>query len=252
MNTLLFDKYRSAIESFTGDASAPGLLMAADGRLSVHYAPFEWVNPHARIVLVGITPGRTQAVNALNEAKRQIGLGASAEVAIRSAKATGAFSGAMRPNLVALLDYIGLSKWLGLSSCAELFGSASGLLQTASVLQYPVFVDGENYSNSPDICSTPLLRRLMLDHFAVMAASLPSAVFVPLGPVPAKAMQWLAAEGGLDARRVLTGLPHPSGANAERIQYFLGKKPAAMLSSKTSPEKLDAARCSLVSAVARL
>jgi hypothetical protein len=93
---------------------------------------------------------------------------------------------------------------------------------------------------------------MLLEHFAVMARSLPSAVFVPLGPVPAKALNWLATEGQLDARRVLSGLPHPSGANAERIQYFLGQKAAAKLSSKTDPQKLDSARSALLSAVAKL
>lgn len=54
------------------------------------------------------------------------------------------------------------------------------------------------------------------------------------------------------ARQVLTGLPHPSGANAERIQYFLGRKAAAALSTKTDPSKLDAARQALSNQVLQL
>jgi hypothetical protein len=49
-------------------------------------------------------------------------------------------------------------------------------------------------------------------------------------------------EGKLDPARVLEGLPHPSGANAERIAYFLGRKPREMLSAKTSAASIDAAR----------
>ena len=37
-------------------------------------------------------------------------------------------------------------------------------------------------------------------------------------------------------------MPHPSGANAERISYFLGRKPRERLSAKTDPHKLDGAR----------
>jgi hypothetical protein len=37
-------------------------------------------------------------------------------------------------------------------------------------------------------------------------------------------------------------LPHPSGANAERIAYFLGKKEAGQLSSRTRADVLDAGR----------
>lgn len=40
-------------------------------------------------------------------------------------------------------------------------------------------------------------------------------------------------------------IPHPSGANAERIAYLLGQKPRDRLSAKTDPTRLDAARASL-------
>lgn len=252
MNTSLFTRYAAAIRSFNGDASAPDLELATDGPLSVYYAPFDYVNPNARVVLVGITPGRTQAFNALIEAKRQLELGASADVALQRGKQTGAFSGAMRPNLTAMLDHIGLAKWLGIASCAALFGNSSNLLQSTSALPFPVFFSGENYNGTPDIVSTPLLRSLLLEHFAPLAQSLPEAVFLPLGPVPAKAMAWLVAQGQVSNSRVLGGLPHPSGANAERIKYFLGLKQAEELSAKTDPKKLDAARLALMTAVAEL
>jgi hypothetical protein len=45
---------------------------------------------------------------------------------------------------------------------------------------------------------------------------------------------------------VLNGLPHPSGANAERIAYFLGKKAKESLSVKTNPATLDSAKCKLI------
>ncbi len=38
----------------------PRLLMDASGDVKIYYAPFEYINPSARIVLVGITPGPTQ------------------------------------------------------------------------------------------------------------------------------------------------------------------------------------------------
>lgn len=226
--------------------------MATEGPVSVYYAPFELVNPQAKVVLVGITPGRTQAANALGEAKRALLEGAQNAEMLQRAKATGAFSGAMRPNLVALLDEIGLQHWLGLPSCLELFGSAAGLLQTASVLQFPVFVNGENYNGTPDPTKHPLLRKMVLQHFGQMCAQLPDAVYVPLGPVPSKVLGWITTEGLLAQSRILNGLPHPSGANAERIKYFLGQKARTDLSTKTDPSKLDGAKAALVKAIAAL
>lgn len=252
MGTQLFNQYSAAIRSFDGDPATQALRMASDGKVSVYYAPFDWVNPRAKIVLVGITPGRTQAVNALREAQQRLAKGASAADALMHAKRTGAFSGSMRPNLVAMLNHVGLAQWLGLSSCDALFGTSSSLLQTASVLPFPVFVDSENYNGTPDIVKTPVLRNLMTEHFVPVVKALTSTVFIPLGPVPTRAMEWLVAQGHTAAGRVLCHMPHPSTANSERIAYFLGQKDRANLSAKTSPDKLDSARASLLQAVAGL
>ena len=250
-NTLLFDKYSEAIRAGAAPDDARLQLMAR-GSLTVQYAPFEDVNPKARLVLVGITPGRVQAANALAEARRQLEMGASAQDAMRNAKQVGSFSGPMRTNLVALLDHIGLPKWLGVPSCGHLFDSHSDLLQTASVLQFPVFVDGQNYNGSPEILSSALLLSQLLLYFAPLGKDLPEAVFVPLGPVPTKVMLWLIKEGQFRPEQVLSGLPHPSGANAERIAYFLGRKQASQLSAKTNASVLDAARTALLTKVTQL
>lgn len=254
----MLDQYTNTIRTLTdaelNDAAALSrrLSMARDGNVEVQYAPFEFINPQARVVLVGITPGRTQMVNALRECRRQLQAGASNEVALKAAKQTGAFSGAMRPNLIALMDAIGLHRWLGLSSCEALFGSAAHLVQTTSVLRNPVFVNGENYNGTPRMTTHPLLRQQLLEGFAQDARALPKAVFLPLGDKVSEGLHWLADQGALDRTRILDGLPHPSGANAERIAYFLGRKAKSDLSAKTSPGKLDESKAQLIKRVQAL
>jgi hypothetical protein len=221
------------------------LQLAKDGKIEVCYAPFEFINPQARVVIVGITPGKTQMVTALKELRRQLDLGADTVHALVAAKRTGAFSGAMRPNLVGLLDCVGVNRWLGIRTCDDLFGTSSNLVQTTSVLRNPVFVDGENYNGTPNMTRNPLLRDQLLTHFGEDVKALPNAIYVPLGDKVAEALHFLAEQGLLDRNRILDGLPHPSGANAERIAYFLGRKNRSMLSAKTNPEKLDQARASM-------
>lgn len=228
------------------------LRIAQNGSIEVCYAPFEYVNPQARIVIVGVTPGHTQMLNAIRECRRQLDDGADDRSALRAAKLTGAFSGAMRPNLVALLDAVGLNRWLGLESCSELFGRAAELAQTTSVLTNPVFIGGENYNGTPSMIRHPLLQQQLIEGFGRDAQGLRSAVFVPLGDKVAEALHFLADRGCLSKERILDGLPHPSGANAERIAYFLGKKDRSALSAKTNPDKLDRARSQLISKVAAL
>lgn len=218
------------------------LRIAAQADIEVCYAPLEYVNPRAKVVIVGITPGLTQMVNSVVELRQQLAAGMDREICLRSAKTTGAFSGAMRPNLISLLDAVGLQSALRIRTCASLFSDAADLVQTTSVLRNPVFLRGGNYNGTPSMMKTPFLRAQLLNHFGEDVKQWQDAIFVPLGDRAAEALAFLSDEGLISRSRILEGLPHPSGANSERIAYFLGKKPRAALSSKTVPEKLDRAR----------
>jgi hypothetical protein len=191
-------------------------------------------------------------LNALRELRRQLDAGASEAVALRAAKLTGAFSGAMRPNLVALMDAIGLHGWLGIRSCSDLFGLSSELVQTASVLRNPVFLKGDNYNGTPSMTCHKLLQAQMLEGFGRDARELPRAVYLPLGDKVTEALYFLADRGILNRQQILDGLPHPSGANAERIAYFLGKKERSALSVKTNADKLDQMKSAILEKVGRL
>jgi hypothetical protein len=168
--------------------------------------------------------------------------GATDEQALVAAKLAGAFSGPLRPNLVALLDRVGLHRWLGLPSCGELFGARADLLHSTSLLRHPISDGGANYSGTPAPIGHPFLRQQITEYFAHEAGSFPDGVFIPLGPAVANGLQWLAETGALRPEQILDGLPHPSGANAERIAYFLGRKDRSTLSSRTDPVRLDLAR----------
>jgi hypothetical protein len=233
----------SSLSAIKADPSLGGrLVIAREGALSMIYSPFDYVNPTAKVVLVGITPGRQQAVNALTEARRQLLMGRDHNIASKAAKETASFSGSMRSSLVAMLDHVGLAEKLGLSSCAQLFGDRADLVHYTSALRYPVFVGDSNYTGQPAMTVHPLLRQEVATNLAAEVKLVPDAVWIPLGPAPASALNWLAAQGLFERGRILEGLPHPSGANAERITYFLGRKPAAALSSKTNAASIDAAR----------
>lgn len=211
-------------------------------RFDVAYAPFEHVNTKARIVIVGLTPGRQQMRNALTEEARQLRRGASVAEALAAAKVHASFSGPMRANLVALLDALNVHRLLGIPSTASLWAEHEELINFTSALRYPVFVDGGNYSGNPAISAVPLLRDHLIRGFTSEMRMLPDALYIPLGPAVEKAVAAAAVEAGVDTQRILTGLPHPSGANAERIAFFLGRKPRHLLSAKVAPDRLEAAR----------
>jgi hypothetical protein len=113
------------------------------------------------------------------------------------------------------------------------------------LLPFPVFVNGGDYNGQPDPLRTPLLLEQINRHFVPMVAQLPTAIFVPLGKVPTLVLRHLVERQVVSGDRVSDGLPHPSGANAERIKYFLGDKARDLLSVKTDAVALDAARVRL-------
>jgi hypothetical protein len=141
-----------------------------------------------------------------------------------------------------MLDHIGLQGALGLHSCADLFQSSGELVHFTSALHYPVLVNGANYSGTPDFLHVKTLRDWLDRTLAEDARRLSRPLWIPLGPKPARALRYLADRDLIDPIKILDGLPHPSGANAERIAYFLGRKERALLSTKTSAQAIEAAR----------
>lgn len=229
------------------------LKIAQSGNLGSYYTPFDSINLDAKIVLVGICPGRAQWVKALTACKDALDADLDSTEVLKRAKATGAFSGPIRTNLIQILDHIGLQDKLNIDSCAALFASQSNLVHMTSVLGQSIFVDGANYAgSSPKMLKHPFLLEHIHDYFIKEVKQLPNAVYIPLGQSVIEVLYYVSSLGYLQESQILDGFPHPSGANAERIQYFLGNKPAEALSCKTNPTKIDQAKQILLSKLASI
>jgi len=206
-------------------ATDPRLLLWEDGALSVYYAPWDWVNTTAKVMLVGITPGAYQAAEALREAQACLRAGCSSEETLRRADAAGSFSGPMRTHLVTMLDGIGLADALGVDSTARLFSTHHHLAALCSAIDYPVFVNGSNYGGaSPPLTRHPVLRSLVRASLGARVAMTPDALVVPLGKAAQDAVSLLAADGLIDPGRSLTGFPHPSGGNGHRVRQYAANR----------------------------
>lgn len=245
-----FNRLTSAPAAELLDSSS--MTIAKDGSLRIVYAPFDYVARNARLVIVGITPGRVQATNALSAAQNAIKGGCPMSEALAQAKSMGSFSGPLRANLVAMLDGIGVAEHFGVQSTSEFFRAGSQEVHFTSALRYPALVNGKNYNGTPDMLRTPLLRQVVETHLAEEARMLPDALWLPLGPRPEAALGFLARKGLLDQRQILGGLPHPSGANAERVAVFLGRKAPELASRQTDPVKLTDAFRTLRAQIAAL
>lgn len=215
------------------------------GPLSTVYAPFDFINVSAKICIVGITPGHQQAVNALRAYRDQRRAGKSIEVSLQQAKRCASFSGPMRANLVKVLDHVRLNENLKIESCGELFDDSCTRAHFTSVLRYPVFRDNANYSGSPNPVTTSFLSTMYLTYLTQEVAAIQNSFWVPLGTAATHVFADLIKRGLVRREKVLSGIPHPSGANAERISIFLGTKDPANASRKTDAGKILEARCKI-------
>jgi hypothetical protein len=92
--------------------------------------------------------------------------------------AGGVTEGTMRTNLVKLMDAAGLNVLLGIASTASLWGVDSHRAHFTSALRYPTFVDGENYSRSPDMSGVPFLLDRSRNWLKEELSLFPDAVIV--------------------------------------------------------------------------
>ncbi len=76
-------------------------------------------------MLFDLTPGRTQAANALEALQGQLNAGRDLDRALAAAKSTASFSGSMRSSLIAMLDQVGVPQKFGRGSAATFFEPGS-------------------------------------------------------------------------------------------------------------------------------
>jgi hypothetical protein len=223
----LFDHYTPLIAALpdrlltAADLLTDEFLLAREDDLASYYIPFERVNPTARVVLIGITPGLTQMRIAYEVARDGLREELPHSEILERVDETASFAGSMRTNLDHMLDQLGLPALLGIRESGQLFGDESHLMHSTSALRNPVFLAGHNYTGSaPEITETPLLRNEVLTVLGPELVQVPDAIVIPLGKAAQRALQLLIREGLIAEQRCCMGFPHPSGANGHRVQQF--------------------------------
>ncbi|MGG3892096.1 hypothetical protein [Metabacillus fastidiosus] len=194
-------------------------------KIEIYYAPFEYINEHAKIAIIGITPGLHQmkkSFSTILNVKDQL---ADEEEMLHEVKKNSSFEGTMRKNLIAMLDELQLHSCLGLSSTKEFFDKANDLVHTASMISYPVFYDGKNFNGSrPNILKTDLLKKYIVENFVPEINMLNKPLIIPLGVNVSNVLNFLIENHYIPSQSILNGFPHPSGSNGHRHRQFAENK----------------------------
>ncbi|MCJ2105404.1 hypothetical protein MKK70_08430 [Methylobacterium sp. E-041] len=216
------DEIARAVDAPGPSAFRDELLgLGREGRFSAFYAPFDWINDQADVVIVGVTPGRRQAKDALLALRSAAMRGVSVDEAAAAAKAQASFAG-MRELGARLMDHLGLHQVFGLHSTGDLFDSAAGRVHSTSVLRYPVLKNGANFAGDRRIMARPIMRRMVEENLVPELARLPNAWIVPFGINALLVLEDLATRGLINGDRLLGGVLHPSGQQWNRYKVQLG------------------------------
>lgn len=203
-----------------------------EGKMSIFYAPHnEYINKEAKVLIVGICPGWTQTKIAINSAKKGLENNEDLETISKNCKMAARFAGTMRLNLIKMLDEIKLNEKLKIPTCADLFTPENSMLHTTSLIPYPVFISGKNYTgHNPQILDSPILSELVAEHFYKEVNMLKGALIIPLGKAVEEVLRKMINDGIISEDSCLFNFPHPSGANGHRQKQFLENK--TMLTTK--------------------
>ena len=190
-------------------------LIKREDNIEIYYAPFDYINSKAKIMIVGITPGlqqMLQSFEAVNEGR-----------SLKEVKDLSSFKGSMRTTLIKYLDALNINKKLKIKSCESLFNINSKYLHSTSLIKYPVFDRGRNYSGS-GLLKKKILLDFLEAHFVKELKKLDKTIIVPLGNTVSSTIDYLNNEFKLNLKCFLKGFPHPSGLNVRKDIQFKENK----------------------------
>ena len=190
-------------------------LIKREDNIEIYYAPFDYINSKAKIMIVGITPGlqqMLQSFEAVNEGR-----------SLKEVKDLSSFKGSMRTTLIKYLDSLNINKKLRIKSCESLFNINSKYLHSTSLIKYPVFDKGRNYSGS-GLLKKKILLDFLEAHFVKELKKLDKTIIVPLGNTVSSTIDYLNNEFKLNLKCFLKGFPHPSGLNVRKDIQFKENK----------------------------
>lgn len=226
----MFEKYYNKIKNLTNfdkeNILNEKFKLYKEDNMTIYYAPHnETINNNAKIFIVGIIPGWTQTSIAYKTAHNGLINNLEPELIKKECKRNSRFAGSMRKNLIEMLDELNLNNKLHLDSCSELFENKDYLLHTTSIIPYPVFINGKNYTGSnPKIMNNKVLYSYVKKYFYKETDNLQNALIIPLGKAVEEILQQMIKENLIKEKQCLLGFPHPSGANGHRKSQFKENK----------------------------
>ena len=218
-----YTDYISELKNFDKtDILCNKFLIEENDNLKIFYAPHnEYINSSAKILVVGICPGWTQTQIAYKTAFEGLTNNLFVSEIQKQCKLNSRFAGSMRKNLIDMMNELQIHKYLNLENCSQLFDKDCTLLHTTSVIPYPIFINGKNYTgHNPELSKSKILIRYVEQYFYPEAQYFNNALIIPLGKSVDDILKDMCNRNILNHTNILFGFPHTSGANGHRRKQF--------------------------------
>lgn len=205
-----------------------------DDKIVFEPTEFEYVNPEAEVVIVGITPGNSQLKGDREGLDK------------REIKRLNAFAGNMRPNLVKMLDYVGVNSLLGIETCRSLWEEDFDRVEMTSLLKEATYEIKKNgtkdmFRHAWKIAISEKLTKMLNDGFVKDCSLYGKArLFVACGPGVYDILCELKGKGVISAPIIC--IAHPSGGNMGHICCYLGTKEPQNASYERCQERAKKAK----------
>lgn len=191
-----------------------------DEKFTFEPTGFDYVNPKAEVVIVGITPGNSQLK------------GSREGMSPREIKRKYAFAGTLRKNMVRMLDYVGVNSLLKIDSCASFWEQDFDRVEMTSLLKDATYVVGKSgksmFKDTEIIAKSIELTEKYENGFVRDCEQYKQAkLFVACGQGVYDELMKLKERCIITAPVI--AIAHPSSNNAMRVLYYMGQLDSSLI-----------------------
>jgi hypothetical protein len=250
-DTSRFTQYRQSLLQGETALYSEQTVVAQDADHVIYYTPFEYENPLAKLVLVGISPGPDQLRATYAEGPKLLSRGQPDLEVLSALKRHGAFGGDLRSNLCKMLAHFRIDDLLGLRDVTELWSEGWPSFYATSVVPNAAFYRNKRGKNGllklfagsfEDILKSAALRSEFEGQFLTRLQRINKhARYIALGPTPRAALDHAASIGVIGRDQLLGSFAHPSNAAHPQVDIYLQRKKLEDLHPK-SPVRHRVAR----------
>lgn len=206
-----------------------------DDRIKFINAGFDYPNPEAEVVIVGITPGKNQLENGYESHDVIV---ASREESLERKKAY-AFKG-LRDNISKMLDSVDVNKLLGIDKCETIWNEDFGKVDFTSLIKEAAYEDKSGkidpFNDAEMIAKSEKLNKRYNNGFVKDSKQYSKAkLFVACGHKVYNVLCDLKEKGVISAP--IIAIAHPSKNNNIRVQFYQGFEEKSLLECKNDAEE---------------